>query len=880
MKAVLALLMLATHAAAFVEPGGTIKIEGKVVDATGNPAADAEIFVSLVDRNQPDHPKATKYRRSRRDGSFALDLVAPRDSKELERPITVWALHDDTSVTGYAFFWNDPPAMPFTIKLAGKNQNAIVVNDFLGKPVEGVRITPTSLYVDGLPECTSIPPDELIERLGATTDAEGKAVIERAAPKSIAQLRAKSERFGVQYGRFPIKGRAFDLAEVGRIRGRLQADDPDAVQGRLVRVMSMSSRDDNAYSKTGSEIVRSDQEGKFEIPAFVRGDLFVTLVDRRSDRDYHEFRLGSSGKVLPGRTLDIVIPLATSPRPRPEALAGRILDSKGDPVPAATVFSRGDTYKTLTAVTDQNGAYRLEGVPLGRAFVFVRKPGYRFTGAIAPQDKTVLDFMIRRDDEKPERPLKTLPTPLDVKERNALARKVLDPYLEQLLQEGVTQELNNSLRIAALIEPESVLDLVERNVFKNEVYNDFLRGFTARGYVNENVDEALAVVESIHEIRMKINGYLDVYDYAPKNDRAKKLEILSRTRLQANNQKDPIERIVAIARIADRLFELGEDAQATKLLRDSLADASKLPIEGPGEGARTIFAKALASIDLPVALDLIKDIKDKRLYDNYLGEIAHEIAARFPADAERLLSLAGYPYTREYYPIRVAYRMAPLDFDRARRIAFLIPTDTIRAYTLGIMAEHLAESNNKLAKTLLQEAFETLENRLDHGPQPSRLPGEPVQIAATLVAVAEKIDPALVDEYFWRAVSIRTLPRSHYERERHQKTDAFLAAMLARFNPAIARLFIEPIDVSMIDLARIETSISLYALMAIDPRGAIDLFNQIPEPDRNNPHHIKNRTRPTLALMLSHRDGEFWKYFISHFAFLWIPDVENGGLYP
>lgn len=880
MKAFLALLMLATHAAARVEPGGTIRIEGKVVDAEGNPASDAEIFVTSVDRNQPDRRKATKYPNSRQDGSFTLDLVAPRDPKDLELPITIWTLREDTSITGFAFFWNDPPEKSFTIKLARKNHEAIVVSDFVGNPVEGVRITPTGLYVDGLPEFASTPPEELVERLGATTDAAGKAVIERATPKSIRRLRAQSERFGVQYGRYPLKGRAFDLAEVGRIRGRLKADDPKAVQGRLVRVESVSSPYDNAYSKTASEIVRSDQEGKFEIPAFIRGELFVTLVDRRGDQDYRDFRLGSSGILLSGRTLDLVIPLATSPRYRSEALTGRILDSKGDPVPTATVFSRGDTYKTLTAVTDQNGAYRLEGVPKGLAFVFVRKPGYRFAGALVPQDKTVLDVMIRRDDEKPDRPLKTLPTPLGAEERNALARKVIDPKLERLLQEGVTPRLSNCLRITAMIDPELVLDLVARNVFNNEGYDDLLRHFAACGFINQNVDDALAVAESIHDIRTKIGTYYYMWEYYPKNDRVKKLDMLSRARLQADNQKDPIERIVAIGRIADALFDLVEDAAATKILRDSLADAIKLPIDGPGEGARITFAKALASIDPPLALELVNDIKNIYNLEDTRGEIAHRIAARFPAESERLLSLLGYSFTREYFPMRVAYRMAPRDYDRARRIAFSIPTEKIRAYTLGIMAENLAESDNKLAQKLLQEAFDTLENIVGHAPQLSRLPGEPAEIAAALVAVAEKIDPALVDEYFWRAVSIRTLPRSLYELERHLKTDAVVAAILARFNPSIARLLIKPIDVSTIDFSRIETSISLYALAAIDPRGAIDLFNQIPEPDPNDTHHFKNGARSTLALMLAHRDEEFWKYFISNFAQLWIPDVENSSRYP
>jgi hypothetical protein len=878
MNAILALLIVTAHADSTVKPGEAIRIEGKVVDATGNPASNCDLVVSIFDHSNRMSRKAIHIAKSDRDGAFALDLVVPRDENEFNETATVWALRDDASIAGYAFYWKKPPEKPITIKLGRKNQDAIVVLDFFGKPVEGVRIAPIVLHVDGLPSRIDVPPEGLIKRLGATTDADGKALIENADPSSIELLEAKSPRLGKQRGAVPSKGKPFRLEQVGRIRGRLKADDPKAVQGRIVIVSNDQNRFTNENPKSSIEELITDREGNFDIPEFITGRFSIRVDFQGNSNEYRAPRFSISGILDPGETIDLTIPLVGPPKLRPEALAGRILDSKGDPVPGATVFSRGDTFKTLSDITDRDGAYRLEGVPRGRAFIFVRKPGYRFAGADVPEDKSVLDLMIRRDDEKIDRPLKSLPTPLDAKERYELAGKILDPYIEKLSKRFTQPELNNALRIAALFDPERVLDLAEKNVFKDEGYNDNLRGLAAKGMTRVDVDEALAVVESINDIGNKVSSYLDIIDSLPADRRLKKLEILARARLQAENQKDPMQRIGAIAWIADLMFDLGEDAQATKILGDSIETARKLNDE---EGFTIAnFAKTYAILDPASALDLIKNIRIPQLSVDAHGWIAHEIAARHPEESERILNDLSDPFFRDLFSMRVAYRMARRDFDRARRIASLIRPNSARAYTLGVMAENLAQSNHQISVSLIKEAFDILEKRVEQGPQIGIPDQEPEDVAAALISVVEKIDPTLVDEFFWRAISFRTLGERDYERENRERSDSFLAAILARFNPAIARLLIEPIDVSTIDPFLYNAENPLTALMSIDPRRTIALLDQIPEPDRVSKMDFKNQARMAFASMLTHQDEEYWKYIVSHFTGLWIPDIENLSSYP
>ncbi len=58
-----------------------------------------------------------------------------------------------------------------------------------------------------------------------------------------------------------------------------------------------------------------------------------------------------------------------------------MVGSDGRPIAGATVFNRGDGPRPLEALTDEQGRFRLEGLYPGTKYAFVRKDGYRFTGA-------------------------------------------------------------------------------------------------------------------------------------------------------------------------------------------------------------------------------------------------------------------------------------------------------------------------------------------------------------------------------------------------------------------------------------------------------------------------------------------------------------------
>jgi hypothetical protein len=868
MNTFLVLLALSAQPGPIAKPHESTRIEGKVVDDKGNPAATAEVFlVPLMSsvRLDPDQTKTI----ADPNGLFHFDLVHETDVTLSRQPIAIWAIRADSTLAGFEFTRKTAPQKPITLKLGPKNTETILIHDPLGKPVAGARVIPFSVQIPGASLSQPLP-DRIRDRLKVTTDIDGKAVITTVSRESLSVLIVESDRFGSQLGNNPPRDKPFVLAPVGRVRGRLTADDPKAVQGRLVRVFGRSMREQGIQVKRSQADVQTDSEGKFEVPAVVAGVVEIAVPNVPNNL-YLTKTPWTQNVLAEGKTLDLLIPLEGPPKSRPHAVVGKMLDSKGAPVAGATVFTRGDTFETLTVETDREGTYRLEGVPIGRAFVFVRKPGYRFTGSIANNDSDILNFTLVRSDEKPAESMKSLETPLDAKERNALARKILDPYLEKAIKGGLQPGLMKSMEATARVDPEHALELVDQKLFKEEMLNEMIRAIAAIAILEEEgIDDALNIAESIGDPYAKMTTYFMLIDRIPGGDRKKKLEVVSRALLIAKNLKDPVFRLIGMSQAADRLFDLGETEHATKLLRDALADAEKLPNAAFPGFARSMFAEELSVIDLPAALNMIKDLTDKFEFDRHHGNIAHEIAARSPADAERVLALVKDPNQRDQYAVRVCYRTAPRDLDRARKIASTIGDESLRAYALGIMAENLAATNRTLAISLLNQSYDLLDHCVNNSARNDRSLTQPEDVAATLVGSAEKIDPALVSECFWKTLALRSLGKTPADRTRSKNIDAKIAAPLARYHKVIARLLIEPIDPASLDDWN-----PLIATAAIDPRRAVELIERIPEPAANDYQEFKNRARVEIAQALARKGEVFWKYIRSHVSYLWIPDVED-----
>ena len=306
--------------------------------------------------------------------------------------------------------------------------------------------------------------------------------------------------------------------------------------------------------------------------------------------------------------------------------------------------------------------------------------------------------------------------------------------------------------------------------------------------------------------------------------------------------------------------------------------AENLPTAAWAGYARAVYAESLALFDLPAALELTKGLSDAGEFDRHHGNIAHKVAGLNPAEAERILGLVkGERSTVDrFYPPRICYRMAPVDLERARRIAEKTRDPYYRAHAYGVMAQALAKTNPKEAEKLLQEAFAKLAAHVETGQD--RFDGfhDASSMAASLLPVAESIDPQLVPEFLWRAVALRhspqekaTRPPTETEKLNAPGRDAALAMALARYDRDLARGFWKPnAQKAALNMRSGYGSAVVAAPLAIDPRDAVEFVESWPEGQG------KNTARRILAELLILDGDAFLRALIGR-AGIWVIDTED-----
>ena len=162
----------------------------------------------------------------------------------------------------------------------------------------------------------------------------------------------------------------------------------------------------------------------------------------------------------------------------------------------------------------------------------------------------------------------------------------------------------------------------------------------ANGLMEESVDEALAVLEGLEDPGAKAIGFIDASKKLGDRDRARALEVLDRALLNARAAKEPDGiKLLLMGQVAEGFLDLGQAERGRALLREGEAMAKQLPRAGWVGYARGAFAEELVQIDLEAALALTKELADADEFDRHHGNIAHELAGRDPAQAERVLAM-------------------------------------------------------------------------------------------------------------------------------------------------------------------------------------------------------------------------------------------------
>jgi hypothetical protein len=373
---------------------------------------------------------------------------------------------------GYYFpeFFLDTQAVPegareFTLKPLELARGATLegrVVDADGKPAGGAEVTGHWVF----PSRGFMPFD-------AVSDRRGSFRVEGVDPQIMCFV---SARRGAAVTAAPVEGQAgqgpltLKVApnDAVTVKGRAIGPDGAAVAGASVRIEfrkrgpeDMSIIEGYAtLDDSGRTSLLAGADGRFETPRRLRPDL-----EYRAEVAA-EGRLPASTEWLePGRrTAFADVVLHTVPPSR--AVAGRVIDSRGQAVAGATVRQSGDGPRRTSALSDDGGGFRIAGVYRGPAFLFVEGPGLRFIGrSIAGEAERVeLEAVCAADP--PARTLRTLPSPLPREQEKALALQLIRDDVARLERKDLRLDLYYLLEVLPQVDPARTLELVEKNVIR------------------------------------------------------------------------------------------------------------------------------------------------------------------------------------------------------------------------------------------------------------------------------------------------------------------------------------------------------------------------------------------------------------------------------
>ena len=707
---------------------------------------------------------------------------------------------------------------------------------------------------------------------------------------------------------FILAARSTDAAT---IEGRVVDSAGEPVAGAEVRIcerFSGPNRESTIRQAVfdGSEVLHTDAEGRFVSPDMADSGSWSTMIVAEAEG----LLAGRSGWLRIAKDVAAVqAPDITLKRLR--IVTGQVLDRRGRPVDGATVFNSGDGHERVETTSKGGGKFRLADVPDGGVFLFAEKPGYRLTGVRMPADQAEATLTLTSVDE-PAEPLAALPPLLTRDEEYALARQVLDPWLERLANAGTEQQRRfgyislariNGVEAFKRVDTLFELDPQSRESFRFSAINSVIEH-----HARVPRDELRAMIESGANEYYKALQLVRAADEMGGGERTLRLRWLDAALEHARKVDDPTLRIRILASVAERLFGIGEVARAEQILVEAENTAKPLFADPAMTVASLRLALAAAHDDADRALGWLDKAgmyvgwHGGRLAAKFLPdrpqqavEIWKRVALANRAEGLKWVNRVGRPLPIQHREYRAAaefcYYLALADRALAEEIAAEAENEAMRFWQQGAVILALAETQPAEARekltSLVREELPQLRTEDSLYPPLGSAPA----VAAWLLPIVEKVAPEVCRELFWRSLALR-LPRPRRD-DLHgeiEVTDIELAKLLGRYDREIARALLEPLigEPSAGGGERVRTAERIIvfglfpAAVHIDPRWAKSLLDAVGDsPSMLGPDEsTRLQFVCTLALPLPERwDGDgAWPVDFS--AGFWAPSARDQPLPP
>ena len=446
-------------------------------------------------------------------------------------------------------------------------------------------------------------------------------------------------------------------------------------------------------------------------------------------------------------------------------LDGTVIDKKDIPVANASVMVWSLAQRRRQQTND-DGRFTWPDIPTEGAFLFVEAKDFRFHGQWIVPGKSAARIRLSRRNE-PTAPMHATADPPISNELLQRTWRAFQPTLQQLLKQlaeqgtlmgkswntGLFDEIR-LLELYAEFDRPAALQFIDGHHFKYTWLPDFVRARIAEKLAESAPDESVRVIDQIKDPHQRLHSLCRAAALATNRDASHRGQLLARARSELAHVAEQWQ-LESLLLLAMTNREIGDAVAAAEFLKQA---ENRLQPTGPDENrerrnfARGWFAIEKATVRGTDTTGLLGPAKDDFDFNRYRGAIAEAIAARNPAAAEQIHTTLRQ---RQDWTPRICYAMAKADPERAARLARSSAEPVFRAYALGLVALMTAPKEKETALRQLDEAYSVLQQAVEAG-ESSTLVQTPVSTALAMLEIVEQIDPTLVREFFWRAISLRT----------------------------------------------------------------------------------------------------------------------------
>jgi len=834
-------------------------ITGEVVDGQAGPVANAEVVFSAgfaIDGSVPILERAT----TDESGRFRLARPGAARLQGFLVPGVIWVYKAGLALGVTDLVRGDWPGQIHRLVLEPSLVRKLTLRDAGGKPFAGARLAPRLVRTELTSAEGVAIPDEWLDRLTVATNAGGVAAVSSSSRLTdLYSLRLTIPGQGMHALQIPHAQRKGDatlvLGRPATLAGAIRNATGSPVDGVVVDVWTRCA----VRIAAGQSIykvpelirfdggpIRSGASGLFQTLPVLQAGLTYRVVVRAAG-----FAPAVSDWITLTGASDNLPPVTLRPL---RTLVGRVVDRLGKPVAGVKMSQPAEGTATTT---DEAGRFRLDQASPGRSFLLARGDGFRFQGwVIDAREPARIELTLSHLGEPPVQMKATLPEPLPVAESGALARRVLEPFLNEAVARGDDSAKLWALSVLRWLDPLELLAKLQKTSFQFGSTVDYVKGQAALAFAAADPDEAASIAETIPDPAGRADTQVWLVDALPASERQRKLDWLDRAALQARAAVLSSNKLYVMGEVAERWLELGEPAKARTLFAEGKKLVEALPVLKRTDAGS--FLARLARVEPNAALALLQDAGTMRWRQRTYANVAIRLAYEHPAEAEQVLDRLREPLWRFTAAHRICRRLARLDPPRARRIAAALPNPSERAYAWAFLADGLAMTDHDGALAALDQALREIDG-IDPRDASRMIDANP---AVSILPLVERIAPDRVAEVFWRAVALHPTagdPRTDFGQDIPWIPEVLL---LSRYDREVAATLLEPVSAYTRSLAlrggNDITSAVLLARAAIDPRGAVALVESLPPAGTSSISEPANWARQTLAEHLAMPPERRW----------------------